>query len=245
MSAELSTQRQPRVLITGAAQGMGRAMARAFAADGYRLVLSDLDAARLAEVLAEVTALGVEAKGLAWDVADIPRIPERLAAAAEPFAGLDVLVNNAGVLRLPETGPGFSPEADWDFTMGINCKAVHFICQAAGAVLADGGCIVNMASDAGMRAAAGPYGISKWGVVGITKGFAERYAPRLRVNAIAPGPVATAMMRRREGETVEKADLPLGRFCYPEEIADVALALAGPRLRAVTGQTIVVNSANT
>jgi len=208
---------RPRVLITGAAQGM----ARAFAGAGYRLVLRDLDEARLGAVLAEVEALGAEAAGLAWDVADIAGIPERFAAAAAAFAGLDVLVNNAGVLRLPETAPGHSPEADWDFTMGINCKAVHFICRAAGEVLVDGGCIVNMASDAGMRAAAWPYGVSKWGVIGITKGFAERYAPRLRVNAIAPGPVATAMMRRREGEIVEKADLPLGRYCYPEEIADV------------------------
>jgi 3-oxoacyl-[acyl-carrier protein] reductase len=97
-----------------------------------------------------------------------------------------------------------------------------------------------------MRAARGPYGISKWGVIGLTKGWAAALAADgVRVNAVAPGPVATEMMGWTPGQSMEAPNLPLGRYALPEEVADVALFLASDEARAVIGQTIVVNTSNT
>jgi 3-oxoacyl-[acyl-carrier protein] reductase len=132
--------------------------------------------------------------------------------------------------------------------MDVNLKGLYFLCQEAAEVMKgqQSGIIVNLASDAGKRAAPSPYGISKWGVIGLTKGLAMQLAPfGVRVNAIAPGPVATRMMNWHPGESMDAPELPLGRYALPEEIAGVALFLASDDSRAVIGQTIVVNSANT
>ena len=163
------------------------------------------------------------------------------------LGGLDIVVNNAGVLTLPATHPNPTAEAEWDYVMGINLKAVFFICKAAGECMKEqgGGAIINIASDAGMRAATEPYGISKWGVIGLTKGFAEEFIPHgIRVNAIAPGAVATEMMNWQPGKSMESPGLPLGRYSLPKEIADVAVFLAGAAARAVNGEVVVVNSSN-
>jgi NAD(P)-dependent dehydrogenase (short-subunit alcohol dehydrogenase family) len=106
------------------------------------------------------------------------------------------------------------------------------------------GTIINVASDAGIRGAPSAYGISKWGVVGFTEGLARQMAPEgIRVNAIAPGPVATEMMNWHPGESIEAPKLPLGRYALPEEVAAVAVFLASDDARAVFGHTIVINAA--
>jgi 3-oxoacyl-[acyl-carrier protein] reductase len=205
--------------------------------------LSSLD-----ETAEAIRAAGRRACPLAWDVADVSLAETRLAEAAELLGGLDILVNNAGVIRGDAAHPTPTPEALWDYTMDVNLKGLYFLCQAAAARMkAQGsGIIVNLASDAGMRAAPNPYGISKWGVIGLTKGLAKQLAPfGVRVNAIAPGPVATQMMNWHPGEPIDAPNLPLGRYALPDEIAGVALFLASDDAAAVIGQTIVVNSANT
>jgi 3-oxoacyl-[acyl-carrier protein] reductase len=132
--------------------------------------------------------------------------------------------------------------------MEVNLKGLFFLCQEAARWMKEqnSGIVINLASDAGMRAAPNPYGISKWGVIGLTKGLAKQLAPYgVRVNAIAPGPVATRMMNWHPGDPIEAPNLPLGRYSLPEEVAGVALFLATDDSVAVIGQTIVVNSANT
>ncbi len=184
---------------------------------------------------------------MAWDVRDVSVTDERLAEVTKQLGRLDILVNNAGVLRLPQDHSDPSPEALWDYTMDTNLKGLYFVCQgAAGLMKAQkGGVIINMASDAGLRAAPNPYGISKWGVVGFTEGLARQLAPHgIRVNAIAPGPVATEMMNWHPGESMEAPNLPLDRYSLPEEIARVAVFLASDDSAGVAGETVVVNSAN-
>ncbi len=159
----------------------------------------------------------------------------------------NILVNNAGVVRLPEDHPDPTPEAAWDLIMDTNPKGLFFLSEAAGEIMkAQGsGAIVNLASDAGLRGAPNAYGISKWGVIGYTKGQARQLAPHgVRVNAVAPGPVATGMMKCVDGEPREAPNLPLGRFSLPEEVADAVLFLACDESRAVVGHTVVVNTGN-
>jgi 3-oxoacyl-[acyl-carrier protein] reductase len=131
--------------------------------------------------------------------------------------------------------------------MDVNLKALYFLSQTSAAVMREqgSGTLIMIASDAGIRAAPSAYGISKWGVVGFTKGLARQMSPHgVRVNAIAPGPVATEMMRWHPGQSMEASSLPMGRYALPEEIASVAVFLASDDSAAVFGQVIVVNSAD-
>jgi NAD(P)-dependent dehydrogenase (short-subunit alcohol dehydrogenase family) len=242
------TLNNAKALITGGSRGIGRAIAVAYAKAGAQLVVTARNQASLAETVEEVTKAGGTAHAMEWDVSDIASIGPKLEQARSLLGGIDILVNNAGVLRLPAESPDQSAEALWDYVMTINLKSVYFICQKAGEMMKERnrGVIINLASDAGMRAAPSPYGISKWGVIGLTKGFAKQLRGEgVRVNAIAPGPVATSMMKWEPGKSMDAPQLPLGRFSLPEEVADVAVFLASEESRAIIGQTVVVNSANT
>ena len=237
-----------KALVTGASRGIGKAIALAFADEGADVAITARRLASLAATAEEIGATGRRAYPMAWDVRDVSQVDDRLAEVVCQLGGLDILVNNAGVIRGDEDYPLPTLEALWDYTMDVNLKGLFFLCQgAAKRMKAQGkGIMINLASDAGMRAAPSPYGISKWGVIGLTKGFAQQLAPhRVRVNAIAPGPVATEMMNWHPGDPMEAPRLPLGRYSLPKEIADVALFLATDDSAAVIGQTIVVNSANT
>ena len=237
-----------KALVTGAGRGIGKAIAIAFAREGADVAIT----ARKAESLRD-TAKAVEAEGraclpMAWDVTETARAAEGLAEARDALGGMDILVNNAGVARLPADHPDPTAQAAWDYIMDINLKGLYFLSEAAAELMREQsrGVVINMASDAGMRGAATPYGISKWGVIGYTKGLAQRMAPHgVRVNAIAPGPVATEMMNWRPGDPLDAPTLPLGRYTSPEEVAGVALFLASDDSAAVLGHTIVVNTANT
>jgi NAD(P)-dependent dehydrogenase (short-subunit alcohol dehydrogenase family) len=236
-----------KVLLTGASKGIGRAIALLFAEEGADLALTARNPEALNEVADAVRARGRTAYPLVWDVSDLGQVDARLAEAKTALGGLDIVVNNAGVVRLPKDHPDPTPEATWDYLIDINLKGLYFLCQGAAKLMQEqkSGVIINLASDAGMRGAPNAYGISKWGVVGFTRGLAKQLAPHgIRINGIAPGPVATEMMNWHPGESMESPGLPLGRYALPEEIAGVALFLASDDSRAVFGETIVVNSAN-
>jgi len=236
-----------RALVTGASRGIGRAIALAFAAEGADVAITARGKEALAETYDAITAAGRRAHAMAWDVRDVGIADARLQEAREALGGLDTVVNNAGLLRLPRDHPDPSPEALWDATLDTNLKGLYFICQGAAALMKaqSRGVIVNIASDAGMRPAPNAYGISKWGVIGLTKGLAKQLAPEgIRVNAISPGPVATEMMNWHPGESMEYPSLPLGRYSLPQEVARVAVFLASDESAAVFGEAIVVNSAN-
>ncbi|OGV82671.1 MAG: hypothetical protein A3K19_32530 [Lentisphaerae bacterium RIFOXYB12_FULL_65_16] len=236
-----------RALVTGASRGIGRAIALAFADEGADLALTARHADALADVAAAVRAKGRHAHCFAWDVSVVPQIQPRLAEVWAALGGLDIAVNNAGVVRLPKDHPNPTPEAAWDYILDINLKALHFMCEAVAKRMKEQkrGVIINLASDAGLRAAPNAYCISKWGVVGYTQGLAKLMAPHgVRVNAIAPGPVATDMMNCADGQPKDWPAGPLGRYALPEEIAPIAVFLASDDSRAVFGEVIVANSAN-
>ena len=231
-------------LVTGAATGIGRATALRLAQAGAFVWvnhLGQMDAA--AAVVSEITVSGGQAQAVEADVSDAVAV-QRMADAV---GGLDILVNNAGVIQ--EKPFLDTTEADWDRMLGVDLKSVFLVCRALlPGMLAKGqGSIVNMASDLGLlgREQYAPYCAAKAGVIGLTKSLAREFAPRqIRVNAVAPGPVATAMvsLERMSAEWVEKElAIPQHRLADPAEIADSVLFLASDLSRFYTGQVLGPN----
>jgi NAD(P)-dependent dehydrogenase (short-subunit alcohol dehydrogenase family) len=237
------------VLVTGAQQGIGRAIAAAFAAAGGDVAINWLDDAAAADrVAAEVRGHGRRALLVQ---ADIGRIAEGQRLVAETERGLgpvDILVNNAAVF--PRVEFLAMSEADWDTVHDVNLKGACFCAQAAARAMVAGGrpgAIVNLTSGAAFRSS--PRGVhyaaSKGGLVSMTRALALELAPyRIRVNAIAPGLTDTAQPRYGMGEAEIAAmaqRIPLGRIAQPEDIARAAVFLGSDDSGYVTGQTLHVN----
>ena len=230
--------------VTGAGQGMGRAMVRRFAEEGAVVVAADinLDAARESiEGLAGGSALA-----LACNVADGASVAAAMAAVVERFGRLDVLVNNAGVGSVDAFLD--TPDEHWQRVIGVNLTGV-FLCSREAARLmhqsGQGGVIVNLSSTAALSGE-GPshYCASKAGVMGLTRSLARELAPsRIRVNTIVPGPTNTPMMAGIPDDWMQSMvkAIPLGRMCEPSEIAAVAAFLASDDASFITGQNIAVN----
>lgn len=237
------------VLITGAQQGIGAAMATEFAAAGADIAVNWLDdEAAAARVADEVRGRGRRAILLKADIADIGAVRSMVSAVEQQLGPIDVLINNAGVF--PRVGFLDMTESDWDHVLDVNLKGACFCAQAVAKpmVLAGRpGVIVNLTSGAAFRSS--PRGVhyvaSKGGVLSMTRALALELAPyRIRVNAIAPGLTDTAQPRygSTEAELAETARaIPLGRMARPEEIARAAVFLASDDAGFVTGQTLHVN----
>jgi NAD(P)-dependent dehydrogenase (short-subunit alcohol dehydrogenase family) len=236
-------------LITGAQQGIGAAIAIAFARDGADVAINYLDGLAEAEAVAgTIRAIGRRAILIPGDVSSSEAPAKLVDATVAAFGKIDILVNNAGVFpRVPFLD---MKEADWDFVHSINLKASCFCAQAAArAMIAAGiqGSIVSLASSAmfGASPRGVHYAASKGGVVSLTRAMATELAPyRIRVNAIAPGLTDTA--QPRYGATEEEimaraATMPLGRIGRPEDIANVAVFLASEKSAFMTGQIVHAN----
>jgi len=235
-------------LVTGAQQGIGRAIAVALARDGADVGVNFLDDTSAAEgVAGEIRGLGRRAVTVQGDVSRAASVESMVKTVVDALGPPDVLVNNAGVF--PRAAFLELPEREWDHVLGINLKGSFLCAQAvARALVAAGrpGAIVNISSSAVRGDPRGVhYSSSKAGVVGLTRAMALALAPhRIRVNAIAPGLTDTAQPRygNTEEQIAERArEIPLGRIAQPEEIAKVAVFLASAESGWVTGELIHVN----
>ena len=236
-----------KALVTGASRGIGKAIAIAFAEEGADVAITGRRMDALEDTRAAIEDLGRVCHAMEWNVSDVSNTRERLNEARDALGGLDIVVNNAGVHHLPEEMEGRpGSEADWDYVMDTNLKAVWFLTEeAARLMVRGGGAVINIASDYAFRGGNSIYGVSKWGVRGLTRGLAQKWAGKaVRINGIGPGPVATSMSNWHEGDPLEREGLPLGRLTTPEEVARVAVFLASDDASAVIGETIVLNSGN-
>jgi NAD(P)-dependent dehydrogenase (short-subunit alcohol dehydrogenase family) len=236
-------------LVTGAQQGIGRAIALAFAEAGADVALNWLDDEGAARPAARsIAAQNRRAVTIQADIAKLDEVREMVAATVAELGRIDILVNNAGVF--PRVDFLTMRESDWDFVHNVNLKGAAFCAQAAAqAMIAAGhaGAIINITSGAAFRGS--PRGVhyvaSKGGIVSLTRQMALELAPhRIRVNAIAPGLTDTAQPRYGSSEeeiaAMGEAN-PLGRIAVPEDIARAAVFLASDQAGFVTGHCLHVN----
>ena len=232
--------RDKTVAVTGAARGIGAAIARAFRGEGAAVLLIDRDR--------RVTAVA-EALGASAAVCDLaaPDSAETIARRAEALGGCDVLVNNAGV-SIPARIDEIS-DADWQTVMGVNLDAAFRLTRELWPQLAaKAGAVVNIASFAAKRATLfgrnASYTASKHGLAGLTRAAAMDGASMgVRVNAIAPGVVDTDLVKQHDAATRARIQkmIPLGAYAQPAEIADLALFLSSKRAAHITGEVVNIN----
>lgn len=231
-------------LVTGAARGIGAAIVRCFAAQGASLLLnSRSESAALADTLASVRELGAHAEASVGDVADPAYVERMVDEALQAFGRVDVLVNNAGMIR--DRPLAFMKVSDWDAVLDANLKGA-FLCSKAvlkPMLKQQAGRIINIASITALAGRPGQtnYGAAKAGLIGFTKSLARETASRnVLVNAAVVGLIDTRMTRQIPRATLDEiaAMVPLGRLGRPEEVANVCLFLASDMSSYVTGTTI-------
>lgn len=239
--------RDRTVLITGAASGIGRTTALAFAQAGANVIVNHLGRAAEAEAVAEeARASRVEAIAVEADVSRRDAVRAMFAETRARIGPVDALINNAGIsLPRPFLDLG---EDDWDRVLDINLKSVFHCCQAALPDMLErgDGTIINIASELAYLGRAGfaPYSASKGAILTLTRSLALEFAPTVRVNAIAPGPVDTELLRAELAspeQEAEEMDIPLRRFARPEEIAASVVFLASDHARFYCGEVLSPN----
>ncbi len=233
-------------LVTGAARGIGQAIAKQLAEEGADLILCDLKAEWLDETANAVTAIGRQALCVSADVSKSDEVTAAVKQAIDEFGKIDILVNNAGITK--DTLMMRMSEEDWDAVIAINLKGTFLLTKAVSRFMMKqrSGAIVNIASIIGLIGNAGQcnYAASKAGVIALTKSTAKELAARnIRVNAIAPGFIESKMTEVLPEEVSNKMleAIPMKRFGKPEDIAKVAVFLASENSGYITGQVLTVS----
>ena len=246
-----------RVIVTGAASGMGRATAHLFADEGARVAVVDLDAEGVAQVVDEIRDVHGHAAAIdvCCDVASHDDLKQLVATVTERLGGIDVLINNAGVSMINSAFQDEETyESNWARTLDVNLTAhsrlvrlcVPSLQQADG-----GGRIVNIASTESIVVTAGlaAYAATKAGVVGLTKSFAVELGRHgITVNCVCPGPINTAMtsaIDREAKEVYAKRRVPLRRYGEPEEVAHITLSMCLPSASFLNGAVVAVDGGMT
>ena len=238
-------------VVTGAAKGIGRATAELFAAEGARLVLSDIDGEGLQELCGRLQAGGAEVESVVGDVSEAPDARRMIDAAVKRDGRLDVLVANAGLIPLLTIDEA-TPE-DWDQVMAVDGRGMFLTCKYAVEEMSKtgGGSIVCISSISGMAGQKGQstYGPAKFVASGLTMHLAVEWADRgIRVNAVAPGTIKTERVRRLPDEpggteyleAIERLH-PMGRLGEPEEVAEAIVFLASDQASFITGAILPVD----
>jgi len=238
-------------VVTGASKGIGRAIAIGLAEAGADVAVASRTQADLDAVAAEIRALGRRALPLATDATDAAAL-ERLAAETVAQLGkLTIWVNNAG--GIPDGTPRYltrTPEDNFDGQIALNLKGVWLGATTAVRAMQDGGAIINISSRSayGPQVKNGPYGAAKAAVNSLTTTLAVEVAPKIRVNAVAPGPIPTENFDdcmgtdtdEKRAKLLEMIGIPMGRYGMPEDIAAAVVYLASPASSWVTGQCLYV-----
>lgn len=228
-----------RIVVTGGGSGIGLAMARKFISEGANVVITGRNSEKLEQARESINSPNLRV--LQWDVSDMSILPSKVQESISLMGGLDIFVNNAAFVEHKQTG-----EAFYDKTMNTNLKAVYFICKEVANYMIDhngdkGGKIINISSLNGQMSSTHPYFISKWGLNGLTKGYAKEYAPHnIIVNAIAPGICASSINYQDVHENAY-CGVPLQRIILPEDIAELACFLCSDASNAIVGQIITVD----
>ena len=231
-------------IVTGAASGIGRAIATRLIAAGSRVVIADRNEAGARSV---ASALGGKTCAVVVDVSEEQAVATMMAACREAFGDCTLLVNNAGIVQQGRFET--LTVADWDRMIAVHLRGTFLCCRAViEPMLAAGdGVIVNIASQlaqiGGIELT--HYSAAKAGIIGFTKSLAREVSMRgVRVNAVAPGPINTelSMALSEEWRRTKTAELPLGRFGEPEDVAETVAFLASPAAKIYVGQTLCPNS---
>lgn len=231
-------------IVTGAGRGIGRTIAASLSKAGYKLVLNYRS--NVAELEAFVQEIGATAVLVQGDISNFDDAEKLVQAAVENYGRLDLLVNNAGITK--DVLLVRMSEEDFDSVNTTNLKGTFNCSKHAAKVMFKqrSGCIINISSVVGITGNIGQsnYAASKAGVIGFTKAVARELAPRgVRVNAVAPGFIATAMtdVIPEEAKKAMLQNIPMGKFGEPEDVANVVLFLASDEAKYITGQVISVN----
>lgn len=236
-------------IVTGAAVGIGRAVATELARQGFDLALTSRDPKRLKDACRDVDALGARSLPVALDVTSISQISSVVAAVSRSFGRIDALVNNAGVvLRNPALEV---TQADWDVVLNTNLRGAFFTSQAVAKHMLEsgtGGAIVNISSTHGRAALKerAVYGVSKAAMDQMTRALALEWADfGIRVNAVVPATVLTPSRQRHLDDDTTRKNLkyriPLGRFAVPDEVAAAVGYLLSDKATFITGSCLVLD----
>jgi NAD(P)-dependent dehydrogenase (short-subunit alcohol dehydrogenase family) len=233
-----------RILVTGGGSGIGLSVAKKCVNEGATVVITGRDLEKLERAVVEIGNQSL--KVLEWDVAEVSQVDSKLSTVEGLLGGgLDVLVNNAGVLQ-GGAFPRVSEEV-WDTTYAINSKGVFFLTQRVCEKWMGEGRdltrkVLNISSQGGFVGATYPYRMTKWDIAGLTQGLGIKLAPHgIIVNGIAPGVVVTDMQKncQSQQENCYYGDNPIQRFALPDEIAELAWFLISDASNFIVGQTIV------
>lgn len=225
-------------LITGGSSGIGYAIAEAYIKSGAKVVITGRSETKLNDAVSKLSAFG-ECSGIVLDITKVDILETQFESALSKYGRIDILVNNAGIsgARI-----GNATEEEWNQVLDTNLKGVFFLSQIVGKYMRDNqihGNILNISSASSIRPAACAYTISKWGIRGFTTGLARTLLPYdIVVNALAPGPTATPLLKKESSENIALQNTPSGRYALPIEIANMAVVLVSDMSRLIVGDTV-------